>query len=120
MTNNSVIEYVGISKSEERSISICRYHFLDKLNFSNTQHPIVLFVSSIFMKPIKNLNSFSFPKISDNIKVQTFDIVTIEKLSSEFIKELHEIKIASFIIEYFSTVIEKMLQTLEEKLFKKT
>jgi hypothetical protein len=118
MTNKVAVEAISVCKSEERRISLCKYHLVDKLNFSSTQHSVVLFVSSVFSHAILHFNStsISFPSIDDSVKIMPFDIVTVEKLSSEFIKELHDIKVTPFIIDYFNAVIEKMLNVLDSKL----
>lgn len=122
MTNKVAVEAISVCKSEERRISLCKYRLVDKLNFSSTQHSIVLFVSSVFNQAIlhfnSNSNSISYPSLDDNVKVESFDIVVVEKLVSDFIKELHDIKVTPIIINYFCQIIEKMLCLLENKLSK--
>lgn len=118
MTNKVAVEPISVCKSEERRISLCKYHLVDKLNFSSTQHSIVLFVSSVFSQAINHFNShsLSFPTIDDNVNVDTFDVITVERISSEFIKELHDIKVTPFVIDYFNHIIENMLNVLERKI----
>lgn len=115
MSNGLVVEQNFVCKSEIRRINLCKYHLIDRLNSSNTQHSIVLFISSAFNQDSNNFNSknISLPKFPEKIKVEYFDISTIEKEFSDFINELHLIKTPNFVIKHFTSLIESILQILD-------
>lgn len=120
MNNRLVVEQKFVCKSEFRRINLCKYHLLDKLNSSNTQHSIVIYISSIFNKCNNHLNSTNIKpeKFPKEIRVQYFDILTVEQAFSDFIKELYSIKTPQFVVDYFNNIITSILQILELKVIR--
>lgn len=120
MNNRLVVEQKFVCKSEFRRINLCKYHLLDKLNSSNIQYSIVIYISSIFNKSINNFNSknINLEKFPKDIRVQYFDILTIEQAFSDFIKELYSIKTPHFVVNYFNNIITSILQILELKVIR--
>ncbi len=108
------------TKKEERLVKVCKYNLIDKLNFSGVQYPLVKFLSSILNTAINNFNTnkTTYSSLDENLKVISFDIVTLEKYSSLFILDLKESKISLSIISYFEKIIEQLVNIIDDNLKK--
>lgn len=118
MPSKITVHPVYSSKKEAEIVKLCKYHFVDRLNFSGVQYDTISFVSTVLNEAIKRLDtkqSTTVP-LSDDCKPKSFDISTIEKYSDEFLHHLRERKISGILFEYIQDLVKSTIEALDKRL----
>lgn len=116
MPSKITVNPVYSSKKEAEIVKLCKYHFIDRLNFSGVQYDTILFVSTVLNEAIKRLDtkqSTSVP-LADTCKPKPFDISTIEKYADEFLHHLWERKISVILFDYIKNIVKKSIEVLDK------
>lgn len=106
------------SKKEAEIVKLCKYHFVDRLNFSGVQYDTISFVSTVLNEAIKRLDTKQSTTVtlSDDCKPKSFDISTIEKHADEFLHHLRERKISGLLFEYIQALVKSAIEALDKSL----
>lgn len=116
MPSKITVYPVCSSKKEAEIVKLCKYRFIDRLNFSGVQYSIIHFVSILLNEAIKSFDTKqSFQVVIPfECKPQHFDIATIEKHSNEFLHHLRESKVSMILFEHIENLLKSAVLTLEE------
>lgn len=118
MPSKIMVNPVYSSKKEAEIVKLCKYHFIDRLNFSGVQYDTILFVSTVLNEAIKRLDtkqSTSVP-LADTCNPKPFDISTIEQYADEFLHHLWERQISVMLFEYIQNLIKESIESLDKSL----
>lgn len=118
MPSKITINPVYSSKKESAIVKLCKYHFVDRLNFSGVQYNAIHFVSSLLNEAIKRFDTKQSVQVILPIECnpQHFDIATIEKHSNEFLHNLLESKVSMMLFEHIEDLLKSTISVLEESL----
>lgn len=118
MPSKITVHPVYSSKKEAEIVKLCKYHFVDRLNFSGVQYDTISFVSTVLNEAIKRLDTKQSTTVtlSDDCKPKSFDISTIEKHSDEFLHHLRERKISGILFEYIQDLVKSTIEALDKRL----
>lgn len=116
MPSKITVNPVYSSKKEAEIVKLCKYHFIDRLNFSGVQYDAILFVSTVLNEGIKRLDTkqSTVVELSDTCKPKPFDISTIEKHAHEFLHHLHERQISLMLFEYIQNLVNSAIEALDK------
>ena len=119
MPSKITVYPVYSSKKEAEIVKLCKYHFVDRLNFSGVQYDTILFVSTVLNEAIKRLDTkqSAIVTLADTCQPKSFDISTIEKHTDEFLHHLRERKISVMLFEYIETLLKSAISVLEESFY---
>jgi len=116
MPSKITVHPVYSSKKEAEIVKLCKYHFVDRLNFSGVQYTAIHFVSSLLNEAIKRFDTKQSTQVVLPVecKPQHFDIATIEKHSNEFLHHLRESKISMMLLEHIENLVKSAISVFEE------
>jgi hypothetical protein len=116
MPSKITVYPVYSSKKEAEIVKLCKYHFIDRLNFSGVQYDAISFVSSVLNEAIKRLDTkqSTAVELSDACKPKSFDISTIEKYAHEFLHHLRERQISMMLLEYIHNLVNSAIEALDK------
>lgn len=116
MPSKITVHPVYSSKKEAEIVKLCKYHFIDRLNFSGVQYDAILFVSTILNEAIKRLDTkqSTAVELSDTCKPKSFDISTIEKHAHEFLHHLRERQLSLMLLEYIQSLVNAAIIALDK------
>lgn len=103
------------SKKEAEIVKLCKYQFIDRLNFSGVQYDAIHFVSKVLNEAIKLFDKDTsvdliFPQ---DCKPKPFDISTIEAYAHEFLNNLRECQISKILFDYIQNLIQHSVRILD-------
>lgn len=116
MPSKITVHPVYSSKKESEIVKLCKYHFIDRLNFSGVQYNAIHFVSTLLNESIKRFDTKQSIQVVLPVecKPQHFDIATIEKHSNEFLHHLRESKVSMMLFEHIEHLLKSAISVLEE------
>lgn len=116
MPSKITVHPVYSSKKEAEIVKLCKYHFVDRLNFSGAQYNTIHFVSSLLNESIKRFDTKQSIQVVLPVecKPQHFDIATIEKHANEFLNHLRESKVSMMMFEHIKHLLKSAISVLEE------
>ena len=116
MPSKITVHPVYSSKKESEIVKLCKYHFIDRLNFSGVQYKAIHFVSTLLNESIKRFDTKQSTQVVLPVecKPQHFDIATIEKHSNEFLHHLRESKISMMLLEHIENLVKSAISVFEE------
>jgi hypothetical protein len=116
MPSKITVHPVYSSKKEAEIVKLCKYHFVDRLNFSGVQYNAIHFVSSLLNEAIKRFDTKQSVQVILPVecKPQHFDIATIEKHVNEFLHHLRESKVSMILFEHIEHLLKSAISVLEE------
>lgn len=116
MPSKITVHPVYSSKKEAEIVKLCKYHFVDRLNFSGVQYKAIHFVSTLLNESIKRFDTKQSIQVVLQVecKPQHFDIATIEKHANEFLHHLRESKISMMLFEHIEYLLKSAISVLEE------
>jgi hypothetical protein len=116
MPSKITVHPVYSSKKEAEIVKLCKYHFIDRLNFSGVQYDAISFVSAVLNEAIKRLDTkqSTVVELSDTCKPKSFDISTIEKHAHEFLHHLRERQISLMLFEYIQNLVSSAIEALDK------
>jgi len=119
MPSKITVHPVYSSKKEAEIVKLCKYHFIDRLNFSGVQYDAISFVSAVLNEAIKRLDTkqSTVVELSDTCKPKSFDISTIEKHSCEFLHHLRERQISLMLLDYIQNLLNSAIEALDKCLY---
>lgn len=119
MPSKITVHPVYSSKKEAEIVKLCKYHFIDRLNFSGVQYDAISFVSALLNEAIKRLDTkqSTVVELSDTCKPKSFDISTIEKHSCEFLHHLRERQISLMLLDYIQNLLNSAIEALDKCLY---
>jgi len=115
MPYKMTVEPVYSSKKEAEIVKLCKYRFVDRLNFSGVQYNAIHFVSSVLNEAIKRFDTKHYVQITlpETCKPQHFDIATIENYAREFLHHLRESKVSMMLFEYIENLVQSAVSVLD-------
>lgn len=118
MPSKITVNPVYSSKKEAEIVKLCKYHFIDRLNFSGVQYDAIHFVSTVLNEGIKRLDTSNTVHLSlpEHCKPTPFDISTIEKHSKEFLHHLYESKVSGMLFEYIQQLVCDAVSLLDKRI----
>ena len=118
MPSKITVNPVYSSKKEAEIVKLCKYHFVDRLNFSGVQYDAILFVSTVLNEGIKRLDTSNAVHLSlpEYCKPTPFDISTIETHSKEFLHHLKERQVSGMLFDYIHGLVKSAVDVLDKSL----
>lgn len=118
MPSKITVHPVYSSKKEAEIVKLCKYHFVDRLNFSGVQYNAILFVSTVLNEGIKRLDTAKIVHLSlpEHCKPTSFDISTIEMYSKEFLHHLKERQVSGMLFDYIHGLVKSAVDVLDKSL----
>lgn len=117
MPSKITVYPVYSSKKEAAIVKLCKYHFIDRLNFSGVQYDAIFFVSTVLNEAIKRFDTkqSTTVELSYTCKPKSFDISTIEKHAHEFLHHLHERQLSLMLLEYIQDLVKLAVEALDKR-----
>lgn len=118
MPSKITVNPVYSSKKEAEIVKLCKYHFVDRLNFSGVQYDAILFVSTVLNEGIKRLDTSKTVHLTlpEHCKPTSFDISTIETYSKEFLHHLKERQVSGMLFDYIHGLMNSAISALDKTL----
>lgn len=115
MPYKMTVESVYSSKKEAEIVKLCKYRFVDRLNFSGVQYNAIHFVSSVLNEAIKRFDTKQSVQVilPESCKPQHFDISTIENYANEFLHHLRESKVSMLLFDYIEKLVKTAISVLD-------